>query len=84
MNHKCESHEQKTIRLWTWHPWFAWHPVRIHVEGGDDTCVWLELVARRGKVTYSSAPDYRWKYDSIIILNELIKNAKDDDFDDWL
>jgi len=32
---------------WTWHPWFAWYPVRAYdAEIGWSTWVWLETVER--------------------------------------
>lgn len=30
-------------KLFDWHRWFAWHPVRI----GNNDCRWLETVERR-------------------------------------
>jgi hypothetical protein len=77
MKRNCESYKQKTARLWTWHPWFAWRRIRIHNEGSDDTCVWLEYVARRGKVTYASDPDYSWEYASILSLKDLINHTEE-------
>ena len=34
----------KTIdEMKDWHPWFAWHPVRV----GPHDCRWLETIERR-------------------------------------
>ncbi len=32
-------------KLAEWHPWFAWHPVRL----ADFDCRWLETIERRGQ-----------------------------------
>jgi hypothetical protein len=28
----------------SWHPWFAWYPVRV----GSHDCRWLEVIERKG------------------------------------
>lgn len=40
-----EDTKTREARLWNWHPWFAWHPVRI----GPTDVRWLETVERRGQ-----------------------------------
>lgn len=47
MKINCRSPFQDRFdRLHEWHRWFAWHPVRLN--GGDESCRWLEYVARKG------------------------------------
>jgi hypothetical protein len=39
--------EPEEARLWNWHPWFAWYPVRVFdAKIGWGTWVWLETVER--------------------------------------
>jgi hypothetical protein len=33
--------------LYKWHRWFAWRPVVIEQDHGDNLVVWLETVERR-------------------------------------
>lgn len=40
-----------------WHPWFAWHPVRLGME-----CYWLEIVERKGEVC-CGYDDCFWSYE---------------------
>lgn len=47
MRWRKETASEWKARIWKWHPWFAWHPVRI---GGD--MVWLETIERYGKVFF--------------------------------
>jgi hypothetical protein len=44
------SWEEKHETRQQWHPWFAWHPVRV----GTGDCRWFEYVDR--KVSYSDFP----------------------------
>lgn len=39
-----EQNKAREERLNSWHPWFAWHPVRLDWDKGR--WVWLETVAR--------------------------------------
>lgn len=42
-----------------WHPWFAWHPVRI----GSGDCRWLETVDRLGTCYRGYGGDFwSWSY----------------------
>lgn len=41
MNWHSESKTTKRERLASWHPWFAWKPVRI-----GERIYWLEMVER--------------------------------------
>lgn len=48
---------EKYERLISWHPWFAWYPVRI---GQTHDCVWWEYVERKGESGYNGmAFEYR-------------------------
>ena len=38
-----ETEEQRMVREYEWHKWFAWFPVQMP----DGTWVWLEHVERR-------------------------------------
>lgn len=40
-----------------WHPWFAWHPVRI----GSGDCRWLETIERKGEY-YIGGGGYLYMY----------------------
>lgn len=40
--------EERVAAMGKWHPWFAWHPVRI----GSHDCRWLETIERRGDLGY--------------------------------
>lgn len=44
-------------RLEAWHPWWAWHPVRI-----DTEWVWLERVQRIGFYSIGYGGDWTWDY----------------------
>lgn len=50
-----ETYEEWEARLSDWHPWFAWHPVRL----GSHDCRWLETVMRKGTI-YGCPGDYYW------------------------
>jgi hypothetical protein len=51
-----ETLAERDARLGEWHPWFAWHPVKI----ADHDCRWLETVMRKGTVRHSW--DDSWMY----------------------
>lgn len=44
------------IDIFEWHPWFAWHPVRLK---GTRTWVWLETVERYYHCTWGGGV---WEY----------------------
>lgn len=49
----------KFARLKAWHPWFAWHPVRV----GNRDCRWLETVERKGQFFGGYGGDFwEWEY----------------------
>jgi len=66
----AEKKEQaRCERLREWHYKFAWWPVRLSfdADGNDisNTCVWLELVRRRGHTEFCALcllTDRRWKW----------------------
>lgn len=42
-----ETTEALFDRLCKWHPYFAWHPVKVGKKNGRHTCAWLRMVERR-------------------------------------
>lgn len=55
---KRSGHRRRMARLRAlrlWHPWFAWHPVRV----GPHDCRWGELVWRKGEHHTG------WDYDGV-------------------
>lgn len=60
-----EDFDDKMHRQESWHPWFAWHPVRV----SGNQMRWMETVERRGLFTpcqssYRSGGGYyvMWDY----------------------
>jgi hypothetical protein len=60
MRFNCRTSSQEKRNLLEWHPWYAWHPVRIP----DSTqCVWLERIERKGALWTSwHEAGLNWQY----------------------
>ena len=63
---RTSNEKYKELFAKDWHPWFAWHPVRLD----SHTIVWLERVKRKaipGKTWDTQLKEYRykvfWEYD---------------------
>lgn len=51
----------KSLNLEQWHRWFAWHPVKLEVDPGEDsTWVWLETIEQRRQPGWPYG--YTWRY----------------------
>ena len=61
MKWAAKTDAQKTaeaLSIYEWHPWLAWHPVRI----GDEWC-WLQFIDRRLLYRYGEDHQmYVWEY----------------------
>lgn len=54
---KLTIENEKIMRIYKWHKWFAWTPVQI----ASGHCRWLETV-ERCKILNKNFGYYTWKY----------------------
>ena len=52
-----ETNDHYADRISQWQRWFAWYPVQIDTKDGYNICAWLQVVDRRGELTFG----YDWR-----------------------
>lgn len=51
------TYAQRLVQLQDWHPWFAWHPVRV-----DRELIWLERIERKGE-HFPDCIGWQWQWE---------------------
>lgn len=54
--------EQRQVKRYSWHEWFAWYPVRLQ---NNSFCCWLEKVKRKRIRTPTQGGASWWIYHAV-------------------